>query len=292
MFSLRALSSVLLVTTSTLAGCKSDRPSPESAGASASSAQAPKAAPTTVTVQAKDFAFNAPAQIPAGVVTIRLENHGKEIHQAQLVKLEDGKTAQDFAAAMKNPGPPPSWIKYLGGPNGAAPGQEVSTTSVLEPGQYLYLCFIPSPDGVIHAAKGMVRPFEVVAASTNAANSQPETDVTIKLVDYDFQSSKPLAAGKQRILVENMGPQGHELVLVKLAPGKKVEDFASWAETGLKGPPPAEPVGGVGVLDKGGWGVFTADLTAGDYGLICFVPDAKDGKMHLAHGMMKNIKVS
>lgn len=274
-----------------VAGCKSDRPSTDSAGASGSSAEAPKAAPATVTVKAKDFAFDAPAQVPAGAVTIQLENHGKELHQAQLIKLEDGKTVQDLAAAMKTHGPPPSWLKFVGGPNGVAPGKQSNSTSVLAPGQYAYICFIPSPDGVAHAAKGMVRPFEVIAASSNAANSQPETDVTIKLMDYDFQSSKPLAAGTQRILVENTGPQAHELVLVKLAPGKKVEDFATWAES-MKGPPPAEPVGGVAALEKGMRGAFTADLTAGDYGLICFVPDAKDGKMHLVHGMMKNIKVS
>ena len=274
-----------------VAGCKSDRPSTDSAGASGSSAEAPKAAPATVTVKAKDFAFDAPAQVPAGAVTIQLENHGKELHQAQLIKLEDGKTVQDLAAAMKTHGPPPSWLKFVGGPNGVAPGRQSNSTSVLAPGQYAYICLIPSPDGVAHAAKGMVRPFEVIAASSNAANSQPETDVTIKLMDYDFQSSKPLAAGTQRILVENTGPQAHELVLVKLAPGKKVEDFATWAES-MKGPPPAEPVGGVGALEKGMRGAFTADLTAGDYGLICFVPDTKDGKMHLVHGMMKNIKVS
>jgi hypothetical protein len=34
------------------------------------------------------------------------------------------------------------------------------------------------------------------------------------------------------------------------------------------------------------------ELTAGDYGLICFLPDVKDGKPHLAHGMMKTIRVS
>lgn len=270
------------------AGCKSDRPSTESAG---SSTEAPKAAPASVTVKANDFSFDAPAQIPAGTVTMQLENHGKELHQAQLVKLEDGKTVQDLASALKNPGPPPSWMKFVGGPNAAAPGHQSNATSVLAPGQYAYICFIPSPDGVIHAAKGMVRPFEVTTASSNAANTLPETDVTIKLVDYDFQFSKPLTPGKQRILVENAGPQAHELVLLKLAPGKKVEDFASWAEGGMKGRPPAEPVGGVVVLDKGMRGTFTADLTAGDYGLICFVPDTKDGKMHLTHGMMKNIKV-
>jgi hypothetical protein len=143
----------------------------------------------------------------------------------------------------------------------------------------------------MHAAKGMVRPFEVTAAPSGAATSLPETDVTVKLVDFDFQFSKPLTAGKQRIMVENAGPQAHELVLVKLAAGKTIQDFATWAES-MKGPPPAEPVGGVGVLENGMRATFTADLTAGDYGLICFVPDAKDGKMHLEHGMMKNFKVS
>jgi uncharacterized cupredoxin-like copper-binding protein len=224
-------------------------------------------------------------------VTLQIQNHGKEVHQAQLVRLEGGKTGQDLMAAMKTHGPPPAWMKFVGGPNAVAPGHEVSATSVLEPGQYAYLCFIPSPDGVMHAAKGMVRPFEVTAAPSGAATSLPETDVTVKLVDFDFQFSKPLTAGKQRIMVENAGPQAHELVLVKLAAGKTIQDFATWAES-MKGPPPAEPVGGVGVLENGMRATFTADLTAGDYGLICFVPDAKDGKMHLEHGMMKNFKVS
>ena len=91
--------------------------------------------------------------------------------------------------------------------------------------------------------------------------------------------------------MENAGPQAHELVLVKMRPGKTIQDFASWAES-MKGPAPGMPVGGVGVLENGMRSSFTANLAAGDYGLICFVPDAKDGKMHLAHGMMKNIKVS
>jgi hypothetical protein len=280
-----------LALTGAIAGCKSDRPATDTPASSAATADAPSGAPATVTVTSNDFSFDAPAQIPAGAVTIQLENHGKELHQAQLIKLEDGKTVHDLAAAMKTHGPPPSWMKFVGGPNGIAPGHQSNSTSVLAPGQYAYICFIPSPDGVAHAAKGMVRPFEVIAAPSGAANTLPETDVTIKLVDFDFQSSKPLTAGKQRIMVENAGPQAHEIVLVKLAPGKTIEDFGTWAES-MKGPPPAEPVGGVGVLEKGMRGTFTANLTAGDYGLICFVPDTKDGKMHLVHGMMKNIKVS
>jgi uncharacterized lipoprotein len=72
-----------------LAGCKSDRPSSQDTGPSKASADAPKATPASVTVTATDFAFDAPADVPAGVVTFQLENHGKELHQAQVVRLEE-----------------------------------------------------------------------------------------------------------------------------------------------------------------------------------------------------------
>lgn len=286
MSALRPLSSVVLAIASTFAGCKSDRPAD-----TVDHPAAKQGNPATVTVGAKDYAFEAPDQIPAGPTTFRLTNYGKELHQAQLIRFEHGKTVEDLAKALKTPGPPPSWVKFVGGPNGIGPGQEANATAVLAPGRYAYICYIPSPDGIMHAAKGMIRPFEVAAASPGAVSELPQSDLTITLTDYDFEPSQPLTPGKHTILVENAGPQPHELVLIKMAPGKKVEDFAHWAESGLKGPPPAEALGGVVFLEKGDRGTFEVELTAGDYGLICFFPDPKDGKPHLAHGMMKTIKV-
>jgi plastocyanin len=290
MFCLRCSAALTLMAASVLAGCKSERPASGAGSLPATATESANAAPATVTVTATDYAFDAPATAPAGAVTIHLINHGKELHQVQLIKLENGKTAADLGKALHTPGPPPAWIKFVGGPNGIAPGQEARATSVLAPGSYAYLCFIPSQDGVMHTAKGMVRPFEVTAAS-GALTEAPTADVTITLTDYAFESSRPLTAGRHTIMVKNAGPQPHEIVLLKLAPGKKTEDFGKWAETGMKGPPPAEPLGGVGFLDKGLQGSFTADLTPGEYGFICFVPDAKDGKPHLAHGMMKTVTV-
>jgi plastocyanin len=270
-----------------LASCKPDRHSVEGGSAAESS----NSNPAAVTVTASDFGFQAPDTIAAGVTTVRLVNKGKELHQVQLIKLEEGKTLADVAQALKSGGPPPSWMKFMGGPNGVAPGGESDATSELAPGQYVYICFIPSPDGVVHAAKGMARPFTVTGGSTASTARQPSPDVTMKLVDYDFQLSQPLKPGQQTILVENAGPQTHEVVLLRMGPGKKVEDFATWSETGMKGPPPAEPLGGVTLLEKGGRGSFTANLTPGEYGFICYFPDKKDGKPHLAHGMMKTFKV-
>jgi uncharacterized cupredoxin-like copper-binding protein len=282
----RARLGATLAVAGAIAGCKSDR-SP----ATVDGAEARKATPETVAVGAHDFSFEAPGRIPAGATTFRLTNHGKELHQAQMIRLDEGKTVEDLGKALKNPGPLPSWVRFVGGPNGIAPGQEANATSVLAPGQYAYICLIPSPDGVMHVAKGMVRSFEVSAGSPAAASELPAADITIKLKDYDFEPSQSLTPGKHTIMVENAGPQPHELVLLRMAPGKKVGDFAHWAESGLKGPPPADPLGGVVVLDKGGRGTFDVELTAGEYGFICFVPDTKDGKPHLAHGMMKTIRV-
>ncbi|HZB28069.1 MAG TPA: hypothetical protein VE282_05850, partial [Gemmatimonadales bacterium] len=179
-----------------------------------------------------------------------------------------------------------------GGPNATVPGGEANATSLLTPGNYAYLCLIPSPDGVLHVNKGMALPFTVTAAETSSPQKLPEPDITFTLTDYDFTPSEPLKPGKHTIKVVNAGPQPHELALLRMEPGKKVEDFASWAEHGLKGKPPAAAVGGVVFLEKGAEATFEVELTPGDYGLICFLPDVKDGKPHLAHGMMKTIRVS
>jgi hypothetical protein len=287
--------SALLCLATTLAGCRSDRPAPGADTApaagdtpAAAAAAAPAAAP--ITIIATDFKFDMPATIAAGPVSLRLVNSGKELHQAQIVRLEDGKTMADLETAMKHEGPPPPWLHFVGGPNGTAPGQEATGMVSLTPGQYVLLCFIPSADGVPHNMKGMLQPFEVTAGAASA--TLPAAQDTVRLADYSFESSRPMTPGKHTFLVTNTATQPHELVLLRLAPGKTVQDFGTWATTGgMKGPPPALPLGGVGVIDGGGSGAFTADLTPGDYGLICFVPDAKDGKPHLMHGMMRQISV-
>lgn len=291
MLRIRYSAGAALLAAGVLGGCQSKRSDVSSADSAATSGQA-TATPTIVNVTAKDFAFEAPARVPAGPVTMQLANHGTELHHAQVIKLEQGKTLADLGQAMKNPGPPPAWMKFVGGPNAVPPGKTSNATAALEPGRYAYLCLVWGPDKVMHVAKGMVREFEVVDSASSAGKELPTADVTINLVDYDFQPSRPLTPGRKTILVTNDGPQPHELALVKLAPGKTVEDFAHWAEGEMKGRPPAEPIGGVVMLDKGARGTFTAELEPGEYGLLCFMPDTKDGKPHLAHGMMKTIKVN
>ncbi|HEX8726078.1 MAG TPA: hypothetical protein VF737_11885 [Gemmatimonadaceae bacterium] len=246
-------------------------------------ATAQPAAPTAVTIHAKDFAYQAPDSVPAGYVAFTLVNDGPDLHHATIVKLDSGKTAADLEAALKNPGPLPGWAMPIGGPNAPAPGQSANATLSLAPGSYVMICFVDVPGGVPHFAKGMVHPFTVYGTASNAP--APAADIDLTLVDYGFQFSKPLTAGHHVFSVTNHGPQPHEVELVKLAPGKTVQDFLAWLQK-PDGPPPAAPIGGVAFESPGRTTSFSADLTAGTYVSICFVPDAKDGKPHFMHGMM------
>jgi hypothetical protein len=280
-----------------LAGCaKSDNKAADSAATAAAPTPAPAAAaaaaaaPNMVTFTAKEYSFDGPDTIPAGLTMFHLTDAGKEMHHLQVIKLDQGKTFTDLQAALKAGGPPPAWMIPYGGVNPPAPGATTTAMQVMEPGNYAVVCFVEGADHVPHLAKGMARPL-TVTASPNANMTEPTADVTLTLNDYSFTLSKPLAAGKQLIKVENAAAQSHEVVLVQLAPGKTIEDVGKWV-TDMKGPPPGKPIGGIPGFPKGKNAFFEATLEPGDYGMICFVPDAKDGKPHFTHGMMKQFKVS
>ena len=249
-----------------------------------------------VTVHASEFAFTAPKSIAAGQTTFRLVNDGKQLHHITIFKLEQGKTLKDLEAAMKSDGPPPAWLVSVGGPNAAVPGATIDATLDLAAGNYVLACLIPSPgDETPHMMKGMVAPLTVSASGgvTQAGGTYaptPAPDVHLVVKDYGFAFSKPITAGKHTVHVMNEGPQEHEVIMLKLAPGKHVADFNSWALTGMKGPPPAMPIAGMAGMAKGRTGIFTDDFTPGTYAITCFVP-APDKKMHSEHGMNLEFEV-
>ena len=245
----------------------------------------------TITVTASDYAFAAPDSVPAGLTEIRLENRGAEMHHAFLIRLDGGKTMGDLFASMRGDGPLPSWAREVGGPNTPGPGGESTAMLRLAAGRYAMICVIPSPDGKPHVMKGMAKEIVVTPATSNTANANVRVSSTMTLLDYAFQVSQPLAAGRQTIRVKNDAAQPHEVLVVRLQPGKKPADVLAWMEK-MEGPPPGAPIGGTTPLARGEENLITMDLTPGEYGLICFAPDAKDGKPHFVHGMMTQFTVA
>ena len=262
----------------------------------ASSTHAPFVAPVganVVTVTAREYAFELPDSIPAGLTTFRLLDAGQQQHHVFLIALPAGKTPKDAVAAIEAGGPPPAWgrapwMRMVGGPNTPVPGGESNATLALAPGRYMLFCVIPAPDGQLHVSKGMFRALTVTPSARKAP--APASDVSVTLTDYDFRFSKPLSAGSHTLRLYNAAAQPHEMFMMRLPPGRSVADLVAWVAK-PNGPPPIIPAGGITDIPPGEVIYVRGDFTAGEYALICFSPDERDGRPHFAHGMTKQFTV-
>lgn len=255
----------------------------------APAAEGSLANPTQITVTAREYSFEAPSSVPAGYVSLRLVNRGREGHHAQLIKLAPGKTFADVQLALEAGGPPPSWVTLVGGPGAADPGGEADATTYMPAGQYVLLCFVPAADGKPHVAHGMIRPLTVTARK-RVTGTAPRPDVSIRLVDYGFDMKLPIRAGRRTFEVWTDAPQPHEVILVRLNPGVTAAQFLQ-AVIAPTGPPPGSFLGGVSGLSSRERAYFTANLQRGTYTLVCFVADHKDGRPHILHGMVREITI-
>jgi plastocyanin len=236
-------------------------------------AAAPSARARVVTVTARDYAFDAPDTVAAGLTTVRLVNQGPELHHVQLLRLDDGKTLADLMAAFKAGGPPARWAHDVGGPNTPVPGGESRATIDLAPGRYAIVCFIPSADKAPHFTKGMVREITGARPARGRGARRPRRGRAghAHAARLRLRLSRPLVAGAQTVRVRNVAAQSHEVLFVRLAPGKTVADVAAWAEK-LQGPPPGQPLGGTTGIATDGWNDVALTLEPGEYGMLCFLP--------------------
>jgi uncharacterized cupredoxin-like copper-binding protein len=267
-----------------------------SPSASASASVAPSGSASTgntIALTGQEYSFSGPAEATAGVTTITLQNAGKEEHQAQLVKLNEGKAFGDLTAALAggDPSAALALVTVSGGPNLVQPGATGQTTQNLEPGNYAFLCFISGADNIPHVAKGMIQPL-TVTGTASSDTTLPAGDATVAAKDFSFDIPTPVAAGEHTFTFTNNGPQPHEAGLLKLTGGATVDQLkamftASPAPSGDPGPPPWEEVGGITAIAPGTSATFTANLEAGQqYAFICFVPDPATGKAHAELGMI------
>ncbi len=260
--------------------------------ASDSTAATEAAAPASINLIATDYTFEAPDTVSAGPTWVHMTNSGKEFHHVIMVHMDAGHTVDELLKSMGPSDKAPEWAHIVGGPIAPSPGGAPTSTAVpLMPGSYALICVVPSADGVPHVAKGMVRQMTVTPATAAAATPPIVSTTTMTLADYSFTLTTPLTAGKNTIRVVSAGGQPHEVVIVRVFAGKTVQDVAAFAERPA-GAPPGEVVGGASFIAGDVANFVEVDLTPGDYGFLCFVADAKDGKPHVAHGMIQAFKVS
>lgn len=267
-----------------LAGCGDD----DEEGATTTTARIEEQpAPTQVSVTAKDYAFDVPASFKGGLGKFSYANTGKEPHFAVFAKIAPGKTFADVKAALTTPpsatppsGPPP--FEEVAAFPTADPGGTGNMTVNLPAGTYALYCAIPSPDGTPHVAKGMIS--EVTVAEGTDGELPPSVG-TVKAVDFELAPVPPVKAGNNVVRLSNQGKQLHEINLVELGPGKKVDDVVAWFRQ-QSGRPPMRFLAGVAVK-PGSDGTTELNLKAGStYAFVCAIPDfLGDFKPHVTKGM-------
>jgi len=242
------------------------------------------AAMPNLMIHAHDYSFDLPKQVAAGIVRITIDSDGKEPHHAQLARLNDGVTQEQFLAALQAgleamiP-----LVSFTGGPAPIDAGGSQTVLMELTAGNYVVLCFVPSADGLPHLAKGMIGFFAVVAGENKTA--APIADAGVELLDFSFKLPEAVKAGKQTWSVTNKGQQLHEVNLMKLTDGKTIDDVMAWAKDPTTAPPFMN-VGGFQGINPGATGWMELDLAAGEYIAICHITDPATGKPHEALGMV------
>jgi hypothetical protein len=241
-----------------------------------------------VTVVARDYTYEMPDEVPAGAVRMTLRNEGPEPHHAQPARLKDGVSLEQFTGQLQQ-GPEAALplLSFPGGPGPVAAGASQDVTLDLVAGQYVMLCFVESPDGVPHLAKGMMEPFRVTDSGNDDDIQQADAEVTLR----DFGFTMPAAIdGGATLKVTNAGPQVHELGIVKPAEGTTVRDVLDHFHE-PQGPPPFAPAGGVQALDPRASGLLHLDLAPGNYIAICLIPDPGSGRPHADLGMIQELAI-
>ncbi len=251
-----------------------------------------------ITIEARDFGYTLPAQIPAGWVDVTLHNSGKTGHQIAFTKLGSVPFGAFKAAAIATDVTQLADVQFVGGPNNVGPGGSVTATIHLEPGVYGVACYIPADsDGRTHGAHGMIGQVTVVQSSDSVEDA-PRIDAgTISLSEFTFLPDASFT-GKGMVEIRNVGTQVHEMILVKEAVGKTVDDVKGFFLTPPGSPPPAGPppftaAGGIVGLGPNQTMYETMNLKPGKYVMLCLFPDpTKKNLPHALEGMIKEITIS
>lgn len=239
---------VVLLTAAAGAGCGEKEEDVSTAAATATSTEAENTLPS-VDIVSRDYLFAAPSRFEGGWVTLNFENQGAEPHEYALARLAGGHTYEEVAELFEESGgsardfKPPPWFEDVGNVGGLqTPGAMISLTRIWEPGEYAWLCFLPTAEGESHIDLGMHAGFTVVEPTTAAA--PPDADAELVVTEDGFTVPENLGSGEQTLEVRSAGPKSIDVELVRFEEGQDLRDLNRWGDRGFVGEPAAELLGG------------------------------------------------
>ncbi len=257
--------------------------------------------PSTLTITATEFAFKmAGEDLKPGPIRIVMPNEGQYEHHAQFFRLEGGHTLDELMQAAAALGEEsvalPDWAVWMGGPGLLSAGQTAETIADFPAGHYAFICFLEEPDGVPHAAKGMLGEFTLSGEKNTA--ELPAADFTITGEDdgtgksYSFGLPASVKAGEAVMEFKNAGSEPHEMQVARVPGNLTLEQVLGVFFEQTAPPEGFEYValGGPQAIEPGDSTRARINFEAGRYILICFIP-SPEGAPHAALGMAAQLDV-
>ena len=276
-------------------------------------ATAPVAQPNVVEIRAVGMTFVGSSEIPSGWTTFKFVNASSMIHFAMIDVPPKGVTAQIFTDTVgqyfqdamdgMNAGDEeavnaafgkfPAWIGELGrhgGPGFLSPGLTGETIVYLEPGNYVFECYVKT-NGIFHTTSpgdgkiGMMLEFTVTDEKTDAP--EPIANATLAVNNSGMEIvNGALKAGTNTIRVDFVEQQalpsfvGNDVHIMRVENDESISQADAWldwrAKDGLEDPSPVTFLGGINDMPEGSHSYFTVDLQPGNYAFIAEVPSPQE----------------
>lgn len=255
----------------------------------------------TASKEANRFWFSMPSTIPTGWVEFMFENHGTQEHEAQIFRLKNGYSANDFFKALANPNVKESMQAIyreslvVGGGASIEPGGRQDAISWIDPGRYVVTCFDSTSSGTPHFLLGMYTSFTAVAGTRTAVDpdeymtpSGPAYSGTVVLGSYYItMPQQAMTRGWHIFKVINVSNQAHQMALSRVPTGTSRSQIQTCLTNEkactVKGGLPAD--GGMNAIDWNYVGYAEVYLQPGEYLAACYVPDKNTGMPHALMGM-------
>lgn len=254
-----------------------------------------RVSPAKVEIVATDYAFQAPATLPAGRTTFTFVNHGKVRHELNISRLKQGMSIDTLLKLVRADQTVRDVTEGHVGVLFADSGgrSDAGLTVELTPGEtYAVICiFRDSADAKRHYDLGMYSLIRVEKAQATAA-SPPSVVDTIVATDYAFQYPRTVAPGVHTFFMRNDGKMRHQLDIVLLKKGVTFQKLREVEKAG--GDVEALFDGSFGLLTARGLqnplGALTIDMLPGrEYVIACFFKDDEKSPEHYALGMFGSI---
>lgn len=147
---------------------------------------------------ATEDGVTVPEQIPAGIVTLSFQNETEAPFGSAIMRLNEGKTMDDFAAAMQsNVATVLETVTLYSTPK-VDPASSITVTYELPEGHYLLLVMNEGSAPTV---------LEFTAAGEGEAAEAPTPDVEFSFADTGFTVPESVSAGEQVWQISHAGEQ-------------------------------------------------------------------------------------